>query len=139
MRETYSVEFKLFNHLITFPAYVNDEGPLNFWLDTGGPGLIVKKSLADKLGLQVIDTGKKGIGAGGEVPILITTVDNLRFAGIEFKKVQATVLGLEGMDQKFQHKFHGCIGYHVLKDFQVCIDYVNKKLTLHKLQDDKQS
>ena len=134
MKEAYSVPFKLIKHLITFPAYVNNEGPLDFWLDTGGPGLIVKESLAEKLGLEITDTGQKGIGAGGEVPILITTVDSLRFAGLEFKRVQATVLGLEGIDEKFKHKFHGCIGYHVLKDFEVCIDYVNHKLRLNKLK-----
>jgi predicted aspartyl protease len=134
MKKVYSVDFKLVHHLITFPAYVNDKGPFDFWLDTGGPGLIVKKSLAEKLGLETIDTGRMGIGAGGEVPILIATVDSLRFAEIDFKEVQATVLGLEGMDEEFQHKFHGCIGYHVLKNFEVCVDYVNHKLTLNELR-----
>lgn len=138
MREDYSVPFKLVKHLITFPVYVNDEGPLDFWLDTGGPGLIIKQSLADKLNLKVVDTGKKGIGAGGEVSILVTTVDSFRFAGIRFERVQATVLDLKGMDEKFEFKFHGCIGYDLLKDFEVCIDYVNHKLTLHKLRDEKQ-
>jgi hypothetical protein len=70
----------------------------------------------------------------GEVPILITTVDSLRFAEIDFKEIQATVLGLEGMDERFQHKFHGRIGCHVLKNFEVCVDYVNHKFTLNKLR-----
>lgn len=130
---TNSENFKLVYHLITFPAYVNGEGPFNFWLDTGGPGLIVKKSLAKRLSLKITDTGRKGIGAGGEVPILLTTVDSLQFAGIEFENVQATVLDLEGMDEKFGFEFHGCIGYDPLKDFKICIDYVNQELTLIKL------
>lgn len=132
MEGTHSVQFKLVKHLVSFLAYVNDEGPFNFWLDTGGPGLIIQKSLAEELDLKVIDTGKKGIGAGGEVPILLTTINNLRFAGIEFKEVQATVLDLKGMDEKFKVKFHGCIGYDLLKDYKVCIDYVDQKLTLIK-------
>lgn len=134
MEASSSVQFKLVHHLITFPAYLNDEGPLNFWLDTGGSGLIVKKSLAEKLNLKVIDTGKKGIGAGDEVPILITTVDSLRFTEIKFKEVQATALDLKGMDDQFKFKFYGCIGYDLLKDYKVCIDYVNQKLTLIKLK-----
>lgn len=134
MAATQSVEFKLVKHLITFPAYLNNEGPFDFWLDTGGPGLIIKKSLADELNLEVIDTGKKGIGAGGEVPILLTTVNSLRFAGIKFKEVNATVLDLKGMDEKFKFKFYGCIGYDLLKDYKVCVDYVNHRLTLVKLR-----
>ena len=134
MEATYSIQFKLVKHLITFPAYVNDEGPFSFWLDTGGPGLIIQKSLAEELGLEIINTGKKGIGAGGEVPILLTTVNSLRFAGIKFKEVQASVLDLKGMDEKFKFKFYGCIGYDLLKDFKVCIDFVNHKLSLTKLR-----
>ena len=134
MEATHSAQFKLVAHLITLPAYVNEQGPLNFWFDTGGPGLIIKKSLAEELGLEVIDTGKKGIGAGGEVPILLTRVNSLRFAGIKFEGVQATLLDLKGMDEKFNFKFYGCIGFDLLKDFKVCIDYVNHKLTLVKPQ-----
>lgn len=133
MEVAHTMQFELIKHLITFPAYVNGEGPFNFWLDTGGPGLIIRRSLAEELGLKIVDTGKKGIGAGGEVPIILTTVKNLRFAGIEFKTVQATVLDLKGMDEKFKFKFHGCIGYDLLKDFKVCIDYVNHELTFVKL------
>jgi len=133
MEAAHSVQFRIVKHLITFPVYVNDEGPFDFWLDTGGPVLIIKKSLAEELGLDVIDTGKKGIGAGGEVPVLLTTVNSLSFAGIKFKEVQAHVLDLKGMDEKFGIKFYGCIGYDLLKNFKVCIDYVNQKLTLVKL------
>jgi hypothetical protein len=47
-------------------------------------------------------------------------VNSLRFAGLESGKVQATVLSLEGMDEKFKHKFYGCIGYHMPRAFEVC-------------------
>jgi len=139
MEATHSVQFRIVEHLIAFPVYVNDEGPFEFWLDTAGPGLIIEKSLAEELGLEVIDTGKKGIGAGGEVPALFTTVNSLRFAGIKFKEVQAYVLDLKGTDEKFEFKFYGCIGYDLLKNFKVCIDYVNQKLTLVKAKQRKPS
>ncbi|HDD69391.1 MAG TPA: hypothetical protein ENG61_03435 [Candidatus Korarchaeota archaeon] len=96
MEEVKKVKFKLIKHLITFPVYVNGKGPFNFWLDTGGPGLIIKRSLARELGLNVIDTGMRGIGAGGEVQILVTTVKSLEFAGIRLENVQARVLDLRG-------------------------------------------
>jgi len=133
MEEVKRVKFKLIKHLITFPVYVNGKGPFNFWLDTGGPGLIIKRSLAGELGLNVIDAGMKGIGAGGEVQILVTTVKSLEFAGIRLENVQAKVLDLRGMDERFGFKFHGCIGYNELKDFKVCIDYVNRELTLTRV------
>lgn len=127
---TYSIKFKLVKHLITFPVYLNDQGPFDFWLDTGGPGLIIKGSLANKLKLKIVDTRKKGVGAGGEVPVLVTTVKSLQFAGIKLENVQAIVLDIKGMDEKFEFKFYGCLGYDVLKRFKVCIDYVNQELTL---------
>jgi len=130
MEASCTIKFKLVKHLITFPAYVNDKGPFNFWLDTAGPGLMIAKPLADQLGLEVLDTGGKGVGAGGEVPVVVTTVDSLKLAEIEFKKVQAYILDLKGVDKKFRFKFHGCIGYDLLKGFKVCIDYANRKLTL---------
>ncbi|MEM2379546.1 MAG: retropepsin-like aspartic protease [Candidatus Methanomethylicia archaeon] len=126
-----SIQFKLIGHLITVPAYVNGMGPYDFWIDTGGPGLTILRFFADELGLKVIDTGRRGIGAGGEVPIHITTIDTFEFAGIRFKKVQATVLNIT-TDEKFKHRFYGCIGYGLLKDYRVCIDYVNKRITLIK-------
>jgi hypothetical protein len=58
---TYSIKFRLVKHLITFPVYLKDQGPFDFWLDTGGPGLVIKRSLADKLKLKIVDTGKKGV------------------------------------------------------------------------------
>ena len=134
MQATHQVEFELVKHLITFPAYVNGRGPFNFWLDTGGPGLIIEKSMAEKLDLKIIDTGKKGIGAGGEVPILLTTVDSLEFGGIRFEKVQAGVIDLAGMGEKFGLEFCGSIGYNELRDYKVCIDYVNRELKLTRLR-----
>jgi len=139
MEAAHSVRFRIVGHLIALPVYVNDEGPFDFWLDTAGPGIIIEKSLAEELGLEVIDTGGKGIGAGGEVPALFTTVNSLRFGEIEFKKIHAYVLDLKGTDEKYEFKFYGCIGYDLLKNFKVCIDYVNQKLTLVKAKQRKPS
>ncbi|KPV63361.1 MAG: hypothetical protein AOA65_1369 [Candidatus Bathyarchaeota archaeon BA1] len=130
--KTYSIQFELVKHLITFPAYVNGKGPFDFWLDTGGPGLMLRRFLAEELGLEVIDTGRKGVGAGGEVPILVTTVKSFQFGELELENVQVHVLELTGMEEKFGHKFYGCIGYEVLKEFKVCIDYPKRELMLTK-------
>lgn len=126
-----SISFKIIGHLITIPAYVNGMGPYDFWLDTGGPGLILLKFFVDELGLKSIDTGVKGIGAGGEIPIRITTVDSFEFADLKFKNIQATILDIT-TDEKFKYRFYGCIGYELLKNYRICIDYVNKKITLTK-------
>lgn len=125
------IKFKTIGHLITVPAYVNGMGPYDFWIDTGGPGLTLLKFFVNELGLKIIDTGKRGIGAGGEVPIHITNVDSFEFAGIRFSNIKATVLDIT-TDEKFKYKFYGCIGYELLKDYKICIDYVNKKITLTK-------
>jgi len=125
-------KFRLVKHLITFPAYVNGRGPFDFWLDTGGPGLMLRKALAEELSLKIVDAGKRGIGAGGEVPILVTTVGSFEFGGLRLENIRAHVLELKGMDEKFGHRFYGCVGYGILKDFKVCIDYPNREVMLIK-------
>jgi len=128
----YSTKFKLVNHLITFPVYVNNRGPFDFWLDTGGPSLIISKNLAEELGLDMIDTGKRGVGAGGEVPVIIARVSSFKFAGLEFNDLDTLIIDLRGMEERFNFKFYGCVGYDILKDYKVCIDYPRQELILLK-------
>lgn len=125
------INFKLIKHLVTIPAYVNGKGPYDFWIDTGSPRLTLLKFFADELKLKIIDTGEEAVIAGVEVPIFLTNIDTFEFANLKFKNLQAIVIDMD-INEKFECKLYGCIGCDLLKDYKICIDYVNREIILTK-------
>lgn len=105
---------------------INGKGPFNLILDTGAPTVFLATGVAKKAGLE---PGKDGWA----------TMDRLEIeGGVVFTKAKARVedlfqmqgmnsMGLAGME------LHGVIGYTLLAQYRMEIDFTRDKMTWTKL------
>jgi hypothetical protein len=117
-------------HIIVL-VRVNGSRPLHMIFDTGGSN-VVSVEAAREIGLK--GTGSTNAGGAGEAQITVQTL-----SGATLRLGSATLtnqpFGIFPLPQSLVHMtsnyaIDGVIGYEVLKNFVVSIDYVKKTLTL---------
>lgn len=129
------IPFKFINNLIFIPINING-AELTFLLDTGVAETSIF-SLENKE-LKLVNIEKiKFSGLGGDRSIDgFRSENNIGKIGKNFVNDSMTVFII--MDQDFNISSHvgipvnGIIGYHFFKNHPVIIDYVSKKLTIYK-------
>src|SRR5262245_14334384 len=121
--EQYQVPYRLTipKHIL-IRAKINNKGPFNFILDTGAPALFLATHVADKLGIK---PDKNNWG----------TFDRLEIeGGVVLKNATGrieTPFQLEGMNGMGLAgcELHGIIGYNILAQFRMEIDFTKDKMT----------
>jgi hypothetical protein len=125
--DQYQVPYKLTipKHIMV-RAKINGKGPFNFILDTGAPALFVAEKVAKKLGLE---PDRRGWG----------TIDRFEIeGGVVLAKARArleTPFQLEGMNGLglAGAELHGIIGYNILAQFRMEIDFTRDKMAWTRL------
>ncbi len=124
---THDVPYRLTDTLhLLVRAKINGKGPFNFILDTGAPALFVATEVAKQLGIE----GDKNHWA---------TLDKFEIeGGIELPKTKArieTPFQLEGMNGigLAGVTLHGIIGYTVLAQYRMEIDFTRDKMAWTEL------
>jgi hypothetical protein len=131
MREC-KLQFSLAKHLIILPVYVNDQGPFNFILDTGAGHSMLSKYATRRLKLKTsLLKRKKGLGVGGIVTLESTVIDSLKLGDITFKNYKVFVLDQSNISQKVRKRIYGIIGYDILSNFEIIINYTKKEVIFH--------
>jgi hypothetical protein len=103
-------------------AKINGKGPFNFILDTGAPALFVSTAVCKKIGVE-----QDGKGWG--------TFDRFEIeGGVVFTKAKGRIedpFQLEGMNGLglAGAELHGVIGYNLLAQYRVEIDFTRDKMT----------
>lgn len=95
-----------------------------FLLDTGAPMLVLNSSKI---------TGKESIPAASfssSFNLSATKVKKFQWASVERKHLQALVLEIDHLEKSTGSKLAGIIGYDILKDFELFIDYPNEQVLL---------
>jgi hypothetical protein len=116
---------------IVIVARVNGSRPLHMIFDTGGSNVLTPE-VAKEIGLH----GSGAIAGGGageeHVSFQLAGGATLSIGGATMKEQQFVILPLPQADVHESGRFtvDGIVGYEVLKNFVVSIDYVNKRLTL---------
>lgn len=114
------VPFKSLGGLIILTATVDGvEG--NFILDTGANGLVLNNQYfeADRL---LAD--RKGIGLAGAAEDLGEVhLDSIQIDAIHFDGVIAQTIDLRKLENRKKTRILGLIGYRLLKDFEIMLDY----------------
>jgi len=130
---TTEVPFRLVggaNPLILTPVRINGTGPHEFVLDTGASTCLLSPELARALEVPV--TGSRtGRGAGGPVELAIGTVGTIEVGGVRRHDVQVGITpDLAGIGRAIGARVDGNLGYNLLGDFRLTIDYRAFRLRL---------
>lgn len=131
------VSFKLINNLIVIPLNINGI-ELSFILDTGvGRTILFNLSKKDSLDLNKIKkVNLKGLGSGESVEALLSEGNRFRIKNLMSTDKDLYVILRDNFNfsAKMGVTIHGIIGYDLLKDVIVKIDYNNKVLTFYNPQ-----
>lgn len=124
--EHYQVPYRLTipKHIMV-RAKINGKGPFNFILDTGAPALFLATKVADKLGVK----SDKGWGKFDRFEIEGGLVVKDAIGRIEtpFQLEGMNGMGLAGAE------LHGVIGYNILAQYRMEIDFTKDKMVWTKL------
>ncbi len=129
------LSFELINNLVVIPVYINNK-KMSFILDTGvNKTIIFNLSKNDSIGLLNPEkVSLKGLGDGESVEAIISRNNKLQVKDA-FGNNEAVYVILKDffdLSSKMGTTIHGIIGYNLLKDFVVKINYKTKKIDFYK-------
>ena len=127
---TASTPFTFDDGEITVPVVINGKSS-RVYLDSGASGLALSQAIADTLHLKgqgVLEAR----GYGGSTDLHPVKVDTFEIPGaIRLSDLVAVAIALPpGLDQTPTGPLAGFIGYDLLSQFVVRVDYANRKITL---------
>jgi hypothetical protein len=130
-----SVSFQLINNLIVIPVAINGQ-KLSFILDTGVNKTIIF-NLSKNDSIDLLNTKKimlRGLGGGEPVAAILSKNNKMRVKGLIAYNESIYVIFKDFFDlsSKMGTTIHGIIGYNLLKNFVVKINYKNKKIDFYK-------
>ncbi|TDF35658.1 hypothetical protein EYS14_19835 [Alteromonadaceae bacterium M269] len=131
------VPFKLIDHKILIPISVNGSKPLDFVLDTGSPVTVVVEShttknleLNPKGNISVGGLGDDGDSTAGFLHNSTIKVGELSIGDKSLIHIPLTSLPFfDDLDEVF---FDGIVGYDLLDNFVLKIDYDSSIITLYE-------
>ncbi|SDR81134.1 Aspartyl protease [Polaribacter sp. KT25b] len=128
------VNFKLINNLIVIPLVINGK-ELSFILDSGVTRTILFNiSQNDSIGLNDVEKfSLQGLGEGKPVGALLSRKNNIKIKNIASNNETIYVLLNDYFDlsSKMGITIHGIIGYNILRNFVVKINYKSKKIDFY--------
>lgn len=129
-----TISFKLLNNLIVFPIEVNGS-PLNFILDSGvSTTLLFNLNSKDSVMLHNMEKVKlQGLGSEEPVEAIFSKGNTFAFGNIRGDNQSLYLILDDGFDlsSKLGITVHGIIGYEILKDFVVDINYGTKRINFY--------
>lgn len=114
--------------LILISASVNDRGPYRFAVDTGAGSTILSREVAERLRLP--QGGRIPIqGAGGPATGFLTELSSFEFGNVSMRSVTVVAADVFGpLRNPVGGELDGIIGYNVMQQFCVTIDYPMKRI-----------
>jgi len=135
-----SISFKLLNNLIVIPVEVNGK-ELNFILDSGsGTTILFNINNKDSLPLKNVKKIKlRGLGGEDSVDAILSENNSFKLKNISGYNQKLYVIFNDKFDMssKLGITIHGIIGYEILKNFVVKINYTSKRITFYDFENYK--
>ncbi|WP_235297238.1 aspartyl protease family protein [Portibacter marinus] len=123
------VPFKYYQSLIILNVKIQDQEG-SFILDTGANGLVLNSKYfeADRL------SSNSAYGLNGEISeVGRSKVREMMIDEIMFSNISAENIDLREIEEKKKLKILGLIGYNVIKDYEVMLNYRERYVTFSKL------
>ncbi|PHR72199.1 MAG: signaling protein [Lutibacter sp.] len=134
-KDSYKTSFKLINNLIVIPVEVNGT-KLTFILDSGVKSAVIfNLSSSDSLEINHVEKiFIRGLGDGEPIEALHSKGNRFKMGNLFSTNNDLYIVHKEKLDfsAKLGITVHGLIGYDLLKDFVVTVDYSHKKITFTK-------
>ena len=113
------------NNLIVIPATINGKGPFRFLLDTGASNHVIKRELAQTLGLKVIGDGEIEAGSQGKLSAGLVDVAEMRVGDFALERQHFFVAPFPS-----SYPFDGFIGAVLFQRYIVNINFQQSLITL---------
>lgn len=120
------VGFELDGGIILVEAVLNNSVE-TFVLDSGAEGLILN---------NYTKKGKKTsiTGVNGSVKAYSVNIENFVWAGISYPNLEAVSMDLSYLESLTKRKISGLIGYELIKNFEILIDYKEQAIQVKSLE-----
>ncbi|WP_231494745.1 retropepsin-like aspartic protease [Polaribacter sp. Hel_I_88] len=129
------VSFKFINNLIIIPLEINGR-TLSFILDSGvNKTILFNITKNDSIGLNNVEkVSLQGLGNGNPVEALLSKKNTVNLKGLTSSNETLFVIVEDYLDlsAKMGITIHGIVGYNLLKNFVVKINYKAKKIVFYK-------
>ncbi len=118
------VPFAFEHNQIILEVKVNGKGPYNMLLDTGTNPSAVDLASAREMGLKISTKGFQGTGGGTDKNLAYPTdIALIEVGNLVAKNIRAAAIDLSKLSQRLGRQIHGVLGYTLLKNRVVQIDY----------------
>ena len=131
-KDSHSMKFKFVNNLIILPMDVNGT-QLNFILDSGvGSAVVFNLTTADSIEFKHMETVQlKGLGGGEGVSALKSKRNRFKIGDLIAINKDLFIINNDklNLSNRLGLTIHGLIGYDLLRNFIVSINYSSKQIT----------
>jgi predicted aspartyl protease len=118
------------SHLLQIPVKINNQGPFGFVIDTGAGSSVITPELADLLNLKRQPINGIARGIGGDIKLELAYLDQFSFDSFEQEGMQVAVVDLASVSPRGRLIEHGIIGFDILRQLELVIDYPTKQLAI---------
>ncbi len=126
-----SIPFEIKNDIILIKLQLNDDNELRtFIFDTGATADVLDQTMAERMGLES-NYQQEVPGAGGSQVYDIILGQQMTFANsIQLQNINFVLVDLHRLRDKLERDFEGIVGYSLIQEFVVVIDYESQELQL---------
>lgn len=117
-------------HLVRMPVHLNGRGPFDFVIDTGAGSSVITPYLAKLLNLRLEPVDGFARGIGGDVKLELAFLDHLSLGSFEQEMKPIAVIDLASVSPRGRLIENGIIGFDILRQLELVIDYPRKRLAL---------
>ena len=126
------VPFTFEHAQIILTVKINNKGPYSMLLDTGTNVSAVDLASAREIGLKVGTTGFQGTGGGTDKnPAYMTELPLIQVGELVARDTVAAAIDLSKLSQRLGRSIHGVLGYTLLKNRIVEIDYPRRAVRFY--------
>lgn len=124
------IPFDLLNNLVLLQLRVNNSQPLWFILDTGANSSVIDARVQKNLGLRT-KARARGTSSGKAIAAGLISGVSFTLPGVEVSNLTVASLPLDPFAPFMARRISGIIGYDLISQFVVEIDYADRTINLY--------